>query len=177
MTKNVYFGPNLAILGPKIPILTGRSKRFGTYLTEKPPRHLFCIVFGRVLDQMPTYGQKCQFLGQIWWYLGDCPGHQKMTQNDNGPFPGANYGETAEKCFFGQKCILSPKHSKFLKRLIFILEKGTFFFERLFLGMARPWLGQKSEFFWGDPKSRFLAKIYDLCHTTPILVNGPTACL
>ena len=100
---------------------------------------------------------------------------KKMTQNDNGPFPGANYGETAEKCFFGQKCILSPKHSKFLKRLIYILEKGTFFFERLFLGMARPWLGQKSEFFRGDPKSRFLAKIYDLCHTTPILVNGPTA--
>jgi len=84
--------------------------------------------------------------GGIW---GTVQAIKKMTQNDNGPFPGANYGETAEKCFFGQKCILSPKHSKFLKRLIFILEKGTFFFEQLFLGMARPWLGQKSEYFGG----------------------------
>ena len=37
-----------------------------------------------------------------------------------------------EKCFFGWKCILTPKIAKFLKRLIFIWEKATFFFEQLF---------------------------------------------
>ena len=36
---------------------------------------------------------------------------------------------SAEKCFFGQKYILSQKkHPKFLKEMVFILEKGTFFF-------------------------------------------------
>ena len=49
-----------------------------------------------------------------------------MTQNDNGPGPGRKYGETAvliydRKVFFGQK-----KQPKFLKILLFILEKGTF---------------------------------------------------
>ena len=34
MTKNAYFGPNLAVFGPKILILMGGSKSFGTHVTE-----------------------------------------------------------------------------------------------------------------------------------------------
>ena len=32
MTKNIYFRPNLAVVGPKILILTGRSNNFVTHL-------------------------------------------------------------------------------------------------------------------------------------------------
>ena len=55
-----------------------------------------------------------------------------MTQNDNGPGPGRNYGETAvfrsgRKVFFWPKMGFNPKNlPKFLKRLIFILEEATF---------------------------------------------------
>ena len=45
------------------------SKSFGTHKTEKPPRYLVRIVFGRVWD---TMGQKWQYLAQndqkyIFW--------------------------------------------------------------------------------------------------------------
>ena len=45
----------------------------------------------------------------------------------------------AEECFFGPKMRFSPpkKHPKFAKRLIFILEDGTFLFAQLFLVVAR----------------------------------------
>ena len=55
MTKNAHFGPNLAVIGPNILIPTGGSKSFGTHVTEKPPRHLVCIIFGR---------SQCQYLAQ-----------------------------------------------------------------------------------------------------------------
>ena len=58
---------------------------------------------------------------------------------------------------------------KFLKSLMFILEKGTFFFEQLFPVVARTWL--ELSFFCQE--SRFLAQKSDFCHTTPILINGP----
>ena len=61
-----------------------------------------------------------------------------MTQKDNGPSPGRNYGEMGvftfgQKVDFGLEMGFNPKnHPKFLKRLIFIWEKATFFFEQLF---------------------------------------------
>ena len=58
---------------------------------------------------------------------------------------------------------------KFLKSLMFILEKGTYFFEQLFPVVARTWL--ELSFFCQE--SRFLAQKSDFCHTTPILINGP----
>ena len=39
----------------------GGSKSFGTHVTEKPPRHLVCIIFSQAWDQM---GQKRQNLAQ-----------------------------------------------------------------------------------------------------------------
>ena len=84
---------------------------------------------------------------------------KKMTQNDNGPGPGRNYGKMAvcvqPKCFFWLKNEFLPKNHP--KLLIFILEKATFFFKQLFLVVARTWLESRTEFFFG-PKSRFLAK-------------------
>ena len=39
LAKNAIFGPNLAVLGPKILIFLGISKSFGAHITEKPPGH------------------------------------------------------------------------------------------------------------------------------------------
>ena len=99
-----------------------------------------------------------------------------MTQNDNRPGPGQNYGETAiftfgRKVLFLLKMGFNPKkHPKFLKRLIFIWEKASFFFEQLFPVVVRTWLESRG-FFLG-PKSRLLAKKSNFCHTTSILVIG-----
>ena len=62
---------------------------------------------------------------------------------------------------------------KSLKRLIFIWEKATFFFEQLFPVVARTWLILKSGSFFLGPKFWFLVQKSDFCHTTPILINDP----
>ena len=61
MTKNAYFGPNLAVLGPKILILSGGSKSFGTHVTEKPHTHLARIVYW---SGMGPNGPKSQYLAK-----------------------------------------------------------------------------------------------------------------
>ena len=72
MAKNAYFGPNLPVLWPKILILTGGSKSFGTHITEKPPRHLARIVYwsgmGPNGPKMPIFGQKSQFWANLAIY-------------------------------------------------------------------------------------------------------------
>ena len=61
MTKNTYFGPKLAVFGPKILIFTGVSESFGTNITDNHLGNLSALVFGQELDQM---GKKC-------WYLAE----------------------------------------------------------------------------------------------------------
>ena len=61
MTKNAYFGPNLAVFGPKILIFMGVSKSFGTNITENYLDNLSALFFGQALDQM---GQKCPYLAK-----------------------------------------------------------------------------------------------------------------
>ena len=61
MTKNAYFGPILAVLGPNILIFMGVSKSFGTNITENHLGNLSALFFGQALDQM---GQKCWYLAQ-----------------------------------------------------------------------------------------------------------------
>ena len=58
MTKNTYFGPNLAVFGSIILFFTGVSKSFGTRIT---PMHLVCIVFWSGIE---PNGQKCQYLAK-----------------------------------------------------------------------------------------------------------------
>ena len=122
-------------------------------------------------------------MDQIWETWCAVRAIKKITQNDYGPGPSLNYGEMAiftlsQKVFFGKKKRFIPKkHPKFFKRLTFILENSTFFVEQLFPVVARTWLGSRSERFFLGPKSRFLAKKSNFCHTTPILVNGPFVAL
>ena len=61
MTKNAYFGPILAVFGPKILIFMGVSESFGTNITENHLDNLSALFFGQALDQM---GQKCRYLAQ-----------------------------------------------------------------------------------------------------------------
>ena len=61
MTKNAYFGPILAVFGPKILIFRGVSKRFSTNITENHLDNLSALFFGQALDQIC---QKCRYLAQ-----------------------------------------------------------------------------------------------------------------
>ena len=71
------------------------------------------------------------------------------------------YGETAvftfcRKAENGPKILFFSKQlPKFAKRLIFIGEKGIFFFWQLCPVVARTWLRLKSDFFFGPQKSGF----------------------
>ena len=61
MTKNAYFGPNLAVFWPKILIFLGVSKSFGTNITKNHQDNLSALFFGQAVDQM---GQKCRYLAE-----------------------------------------------------------------------------------------------------------------
>ena len=57
---------------------------------------------------------------------------KKMTQNDNRPGPGRNYGETAvftfsRKVFFWLKMHVNPKKNKISEETDIYLGKGNFF--------------------------------------------------
>ena len=54
---------------------------------------------------------------------------------------------------------------------LIIWAKATFFFEQLFSVVART--GEKSDSLFLGLKFQFLAKKFDFCHTTPILVDDP----
>ena len=56
MTKNAYFGPDLADFGPKILTFMAVSKSFGTNITKNHLDNLSALFFGQALDQM---GQRC----------------------------------------------------------------------------------------------------------------------
>ena len=107
----------------------------------------------------PNFGPSSTKLG------GTVQAIKKMTHNDNGPCPGRNYRKTAvftfgQKVFFGPKMHFIPnKHPKFLKELIFILQKGTFSFAQLFPVVARTWLELRSLCFLGPKISVFSLKI------------------
>ena len=65
LTKNAYFGPILAVFGPKILIFMGVSKSFGTNITENHLDNLSALFFGQAFrsngPKMPIFGPKCQF--------------------------------------------------------------------------------------------------------------------
>ena len=45
LAEKASFGPNFAVFGPKILIFYGSKQKFGTIITEKPPRQLVRTVF------------------------------------------------------------------------------------------------------------------------------------
>ena len=63
--------------GQKNLILMEGIKSFGTHVTEKTPRHLFCIVFWSGMrsngPRMPIFGQKCQFWAKFGPFLAKNP--------------------------------------------------------------------------------------------------------
>ena len=82
--------------------------------------------------------------------------HRKSISSEISATINHNHGH-AKTC----QLALPPCH-----QFVAIWEKVTFFFERLFLVVARTWLEYRSVcFIW--------AKNPDFCHTIPILVNGP----
>ena len=65
--------PNLAIFGPKILILTGGSKLFGTHVMEKqqtPCSHCFLVGHGTKWPKNADIWPKMSVLGQIWPFFG-----------------------------------------------------------------------------------------------------------
>merc|ERR1711940_442990 len=110
---------------------------------------------------------------------GNRRGHQKNDQEGqrtrsgpelrrNGP------NHVRPKSGFWPKNGSYPKKSpKMTFSPLIIWAKGPFFFEQLFPVVARTWLGAKSECLFLGPKTRFLAKKSDFCHTTPIFVDDP----
>ena len=99
-----------------------------------------------------------------------------MTQNDNKSGPGRKYGERAvftfvQKVFFWLKMHFNPE---FLKRLIFIWEKATFFCGQIFLVVAGTWLGERRVCFFGPEISVYGQKIQFLPHDPNF--GQPTVC-
>ena len=101
-----------------------------------------------------------------------------MTQKDNGPGPGRNYGYGRfyvwpKSGFWPQNGSYPKKSPKMTFPPLIIWAKGPFFFEQLFSVVARTWLGLKSGTSFLGPKFWFLVQKSDFCHTTPILVDDP----
>ena len=72
MTKNAYFGQNLAIFGPKIQIFLGVRKSFCTNITENHQDNLSALFFGQAFDQMGQNAHiwpKMPVLGQNWLFF------------------------------------------------------------------------------------------------------------
>ena len=133
MTKNAYFGPNLAVFGPKILTFTGESKSFGTHITENHLGTSFicslvrhstkCDQNASILPKMPILGQKWViFQGSPWFLAISGGGRQnrggtvrttkKMTHIVNGSCSGRNYRETAVLRF----AVFAPKIRLFIKK-------------------------------------------------------------
>ena len=130
------------------------------------------IVFGRFGLVSLCYSKYPYFWTVVNETWRNRPGHQKndtqWEQTRAGIMEKRPFFTFGQKVFFLAKNAFFPKkHPKFLKRLIFILEKGTFFFEQLFLVLARTRLESRCGFILG-PKSGFLAWKSDFCHMTPI---------
>ena len=128
--KKDFLGPNLAVFGSKVLIFTGGSKRYGTLVTEKTPKHLVCIVFwsgmGSNGPKRPIFDQKSHFwakFGRLWaqnpnfyenkkkfWYPHNGKPPRQLVRivflsdiGSNGP----------KKPIFGQKCQFWAKFSHF----------------------------------------------------------------
>ena len=71
------FWAKLSRFWPKILIFMGISKRFGTQITEEPPRQLFRIVYwsgmGPNGPKMPIFGKKCKFCAKFGRFLAKNP--------------------------------------------------------------------------------------------------------
>ena len=156
--KNCIFGPKFCIFlryTYETPIFPGQTHRTGL-ITCPPYPEVTLDTFGFPVDgrlaarravfrprlpKVALFGSGRVFIAStpnfgpsLTKLVGTIRFTKKMTHNDNGAGPGRIYGETAvftfcRKAENGPKIRFFPKKiPKFAKRLIFIWEKGTFFF-------------------------------------------------
>ena len=101
-----------------------------------------------------------------------------MTQKDNGPGLGRNYGETGvftfgRKVVFGLKIGFTPKNHPKWHFPPWLFGQRHFFFWTTYSGRGQNMVrGKKWVPFFGS-KFWFLAQKSNFCHTTPILVDDP----
>ena len=145
MTENAYFGPILAVFGPKILIFRGVSESFGTNITENHLGNLSALFFAQALDQMGqkcrclaknasfgpnlvVFGPKIQFFGgreKNFWYphIGNPMRHLFCVENiDRG---GSNWPLGAKMCFFYPKIWIFGAKSRIFGIVIAIFVNGA----------------------------------------------------
>merc|ERR1711873_361505 len=114
---------------------------------------------------------------------GNRPGHQKNDPEGQRTRSGPELRRNG-RFYVRPKSGFWPKNGSYPKKSpkmtfppLIIWAKGPFFFEQLFLVVARTWVGYKSDSLFLGPKFRFLAQNSDFCHTTPIFVDDPILAL
>ena len=70
LAKNVSFGPNLAVFGPKIHILVGWCETFGTLIPGNQWGTFFALKTSTGEAPIGRYGRKCAILTWKFGYLG-----------------------------------------------------------------------------------------------------------
>ena len=122
-----------------------------------------------------TYPYFWSDFNETWW---NRPGHRKNDPEGQWTQSGPELRRNGRfyvrpKSGFWPKNGFYPKKSpKMTFPPLIIWAKALFFFEQLFPVVARTWLESKSDRLFLGPKSWFLPKKSDFCHTTPILVNN-----
>ena len=107
MSRQVLYVPKKANFGhfwAKNPNFYGRKQKFGTLITEQPPKHLICIVFG--LGMGPD-GLKMPLFRRFWAKNRNFTGVSKsfgtfMTENHLGTLFALFFGRAWDQ--MGQKC-------------------------------------------------------------------------
>merc|ERR1711940_199456 len=108
---------------------------------------------------------------------GNHPGHQENDiegqRTRSGPESRRNgrFYVRLKSGFWPKNGSYPKKSPKMTFSPLIIWATALFFFEQLFPVVARTWLEYKSGTLFLGPKSRFLAKKSDFCHTTPIFVD------
>ena len=123
MTENAIF------FGLKIPILLGGSKRFGTHLTEKPPRHLITVFWSAIGPN----GSKSQYLAKntnfgpkLLIFMGGSKSFgTNITENYLDNLSALFFGQTLDQ--IGQKCRYLAQNASFGPNLAVFGPKIQFF--------------------------------------------------
>ena len=159
--KNAKFLAENAVFGPKF-IFLEMLQIFLTIVTGHPIGNIFVLTLSQ---GWPLYATP---------NLVGPSRPPKMTNIDNGFGPGWNWRKRwflryAQQRKTGQNsCIFSSKkHQNSAKRLIFIWEKGTFFFAQLCPVVARTLLESRSESFVSGPKIQTLAQKFGFLPKNP----------
>ena len=170
LAKKANFGPNLAVFGPKILIIMGVSKSFGTNITKKPYRQFFRIFFcghgikwaqkTDIWPKMPVLGQKSIFV------------YREKT-----------VFTFSLKVFFWPKMHFNPKTPKIFWETDIYSGKGNFYlwttFSSLSQNMVRikkwPFFWARNFVFWPKNPQTYMQKAGDSWDISPQFFFGFSA--